>query len=92
MEKNMQKYIFNTLRVEMLKSMAAYPAGVIGDTKSNLEAAAAGWNMEWTTLYANFAKLPGRGVPRSGYIFWTNIQGRKIPREQIPETHRQYCR
>jgi len=36
---------------------AAYPAGVIGDTKGNLEAAAAGENMEWTTLYANFAKF-----------------------------------
>ena len=29
---------------------------MIGDTKSNLEAAAAGENMEWTTLYSNFAK------------------------------------
>jgi rubrerythrin len=35
---------------------ASYPAGVIGTTKANLEAAAAGENMEWTTLYANFAK------------------------------------
>jgi rubrerythrin len=30
---------------------------MIKDTKSNLEAAAAGENMEWTTLYANFAKI-----------------------------------
>ncbi|RPH88053.1 MAG: rubrerythrin family protein, partial [Deltaproteobacteria bacterium] len=36
---------------------AAYPAGVIGDTKSNLEAAAAGENLEWTTLYSNFANV-----------------------------------
>jgi len=35
---------------------AVYPAGAIKDTKSNLEAAAAGENMEWTTLYQDFAK------------------------------------
>jgi rubrerythrin len=35
---------------------AGYPAGVIGKTKENLEAAAAGEKMEWTTLYADFAK------------------------------------
>jgi rubrerythrin len=37
--------------------VAAYPAGMIKDTKSNLEAAAAGENMEWTALYADFAKI-----------------------------------
>lgn len=36
--------------------MATYPAGMIKDTKSNLEAAAAGENMEWTTIYVDFAK------------------------------------
>jgi rubrerythrin len=30
---------------------------VIGDIKSNLEAAAAGENLEWATLYSNFAKI-----------------------------------
>jgi rubrerythrin len=30
---------------------------MIKDTKSNLEAAAAGENLEWTTLYADFAKV-----------------------------------
>jgi len=30
---------------------ASFPAGVIGDTAANLEAAAAGENMEWTKLY-----------------------------------------
>jgi len=34
----------------------SYPAGTIKDTKSNLEAAAAGENLEWTVLYANFAQ------------------------------------
>jgi len=36
---------------------ASYPAGIIGDTKSNLEAAAAGENMEWTILYSDAAKV-----------------------------------
>jgi len=36
---------------------ASYPAGVIADTKSNLEAAAAGENLEWTTLYSDFAAI-----------------------------------
>ena len=30
---------------------ASYPAGVIGDTSANLEASAAGENLEWTKLY-----------------------------------------
>ena len=36
---------------------AGYPAGVIGDTKANLEAAAAGEQMEWTTIYHNFSSI-----------------------------------
>ena len=34
---------------------AKYPAGVIGTTKENLAAAAAGEQMEWGTLYPSFA-------------------------------------
>ena len=30
---------------------------MIKDTKRNLEAAAKGENLEWTTLYADFAKI-----------------------------------
>jgi len=30
---------------------------MIKDTKSNLEAAAAGENLEWTTIYADFGKI-----------------------------------
>lgn len=35
--------------------MAAYPAGVVGNTADNLKAAAAGENLEWTKLYQDFA-------------------------------------
>jgi rubrerythrin len=56
-EKEHAKIFFQHLEGGEVEITAAYPAGVIGDTKKNLEAAAAGENMEWTTLYANFAKV-----------------------------------
>jgi len=56
-EKEHAKIFFKHLEGGDVEIMAAYPAGIIRDTKSNLEAAAAGENMEWTTLYANFAKI-----------------------------------
>jgi rubrerythrin len=56
-EKEHAKIFFKYLEGGEVEITAAYPAGVIGDTKSNLEAAAAGENMEWTNLYANFAKI-----------------------------------
>jgi len=56
-EKEHAKIFFKHLEGGDAEITAAYPAGVIGNTKKNLEAAAAGENMEWTTLYANFAKV-----------------------------------
>ena len=56
-EKEHAKVFFSYLEGGDVEIIAAYPAGMIKDTKSNLEAAAAGENMEWTTLYANFAKV-----------------------------------
>lgn len=35
---------------------AGFPAGVVGSTEENLEAAAGGENFEWTELYPSFAK------------------------------------
>ena len=56
-EKEHAKVFFNYLEGGDVEIIAAYPAGMIKDTKSNLEAAAKGENMEWTTLYTNFAKI-----------------------------------
>lgn len=56
-EKEHAKVFFKYLEGGEVEITASYPAGVIGDTKSNLEAAAAGENMEWTTLYADAAKV-----------------------------------
>lgn len=55
-EKEHAKVFFKYLEGGDVEITAAYPAGKIQDTKSNLEAAAAGENMEWTVLYANFAE------------------------------------
>lgn len=56
-EKEHAQVFFNYLEGGNVEITAAYPAGVIGGTKNNLEAAAAGENMEWTTLYSGFAKV-----------------------------------
>ncbi|MBP1711058.1 MAG: rubrerythrin, partial [Deltaproteobacteria bacterium] len=56
-EKEHAKVFFKYLEGGEVEITASYPAGVIGDTKSNLEAAAAGENMEWTVLYADAAKV-----------------------------------
>jgi rubrerythrin len=55
-EKEHAKVFFKYLEGGDVEIVAAYPAGMIKDTKSNLEAAASGENMEWTTIYANFYK------------------------------------
>jgi rubrerythrin len=56
-EKEHAKVFFKYLEGGDTQIMAAYPAGMIKDTKSNLEAAAAGENLEWTTIYADFSKI-----------------------------------
>ncbi|MFH1248175.1 MAG: ferritin family protein [Candidatus Omnitrophota bacterium] len=55
-EKEHAKVFFKYLEGGDLEITSVYPAGVIKDTKSNLEEAAAGENMEWTTIYSDFAK------------------------------------
>ncbi|MDD5096977.1 MAG: rubrerythrin family protein [Candidatus Omnitrophica bacterium] len=55
-EKEHAKVFFKYLEGGDVEITTAYPAGVISDTKANLTEAAAGENMEWTTLYTDFAK------------------------------------
>ena len=50
-EKEHAKRFFKFLKGGEVEITASYPAGVIGDTAQNLEAAAAGENLEWTKLY-----------------------------------------
>jgi rubrerythrin len=56
-EKEHAKKFFELLEGGEAVITAAYPAGVIGDTAANLEAAANGERFEWTTLYKNFAEV-----------------------------------
>ena len=54
-EKEHAKAFFKHLEGGDVEITASYPAGAIRDTKSNLEEAAAGENLEWTSLYSNFS-------------------------------------
>ncbi|MDD5255165.1 MAG: rubrerythrin family protein [Candidatus Omnitrophica bacterium] len=56
-EKEHAKVFFKYLEGGDVEITAAYPAGMIKDTKSNLEAAAAGENLEWTSIYQDFGKV-----------------------------------
>ena len=50
-EKEHAKRFFKLLEGGEVEITASYPAGVIGDTAANLEAAAVGENLEWRELY-----------------------------------------
>lgn len=56
-EKEHAKRFFKFLEGGDLEITAAFPAGVIGDTLSNLKAAADGENEEHTVLYPGFAAV-----------------------------------
>jgi len=69
-EKEHAKIFFKHLEGGDAMITASYPAGKIGDTKSNLEAAAAGEKLEWTTLYADFGKIAkDEGFPDAARSF-----------------------
>ena len=50
-EKEHAKRFFKLLEGGDVEIQVSYPASVIGDTAANLEASAAGENLEWTKLY-----------------------------------------
>jgi len=69
-EKEHAKIFFKHLEGGDVEITAAYPAGSIKNTKSNLEAAAAGEKMEWTILYVDFGKVAGaEGFPEVAKSF-----------------------
>ncbi|MBN1691629.1 MAG: rubrerythrin family protein [Dehalococcoidia bacterium] len=53
-EKEHAEVFFKYLEGGEVEITAAYPAGIIGNTRANLEAAADGEKMEWSVLYADF--------------------------------------
>jgi rubrerythrin len=55
-EKEHAKIFFKHLQGGEVEIVASFPAGVIGDTLTNLKAAAAGEKMEWSCLYPDAEK------------------------------------
>jgi rubrerythrin len=56
-EREHAKRFFKFLQGGEVEITASFPAGVIGETAANLQAAAAGENHEWTELYPGFADV-----------------------------------
>lgn len=55
-EKEHAKRFFKFLEGGDLQITATFPAGIVGDTKANLKAAADGEQHEWGSMYPEFAK------------------------------------
>lgn len=69
-EKEHAKRFFKFLEGGMVEITATYPAGKIGTTAENLEAAAAGENEEWVELYPEFANIADEeGFPAIAVAF-----------------------
>ncbi len=63
-EKEHAKVFFKYLEGGDVEIVASYPAGEVKDTMSNLEAAADGEKLEWSTIYADFgATAKEEGFP-----------------------------
>ncbi|MCD8175940.1 MAG: rubrerythrin family protein [Tannerellaceae bacterium] len=69
-EKEHAKRFFKFLEGGMVEITATFPAGIIGDTKENLAAAADGENEEWADLYPEFAQIADEeGFPKIAVAF-----------------------
>jgi rubrerythrin len=56
-EKEHAELFFKQLKGGSAEITASYPAGIIADTASNLQAAAEGEKLEWSMLYPNFGNV-----------------------------------
>ena len=69
-EKEHAKIFFTYLEGGDIEITAAYPAGIIRDVKSNLEAAADGEKLEWTKIYNEFSAIAKKeGFPEISQSF-----------------------
>jgi rubrerythrin len=59
-EKEHAKRFFSFLEGSDLEITASFPAGMVRTTAENLKAAAEGENLEWSTLYPDFAAIADR--------------------------------
>lgn len=67
------KVFFRQLEGGEATITAGYPAGVIGGTLEQLEAAAAGERMEWTTIYTGFSDVAEQEGFKSAAHAFTQI-------------------
>jgi rubrerythrin len=80
-EKEHAKRFFKFLEGGMVEVTAAYPAGVIGTTAENLAEAADGENLEWSTLYPEFAKVADEeGLPEIAKV-WREVAKAEVGHE-----------
>ncbi len=64
------RQFFSLLEGGSVEICAAYPAGVVGDTKANLAEAAAGEREEWGKLYESFARTAtDEGFPHIANLY-----------------------
>ncbi len=64
------KQFFSLLEGGTVEITAAYPAGVVSDTKTNLAEAAAGEREEWGELYSSFADVAMQeGFPQIAALY-----------------------
>ena len=69
-EKEHAERFFKFLQGGDVEITASYPAGVIEDTAANLEASAAGENLEWTKLYKESKEIAqSEGFEKIAFVF-----------------------
>ncbi|MDR0989658.1 MAG: rubrerythrin family protein [Prevotellaceae bacterium] len=69
-EKEHAERMFKFLEGGAVEITASYPAGVIGTTLANLQAAAMGENEEWSMLYPHFADIAEKeGFPEVAAMY-----------------------
>lgn len=77
------KQFFSLLEGGMVEIKAAYPAGVVADTATNLAEAAAGEHEEWGDLYATFAKTAEEeGFPHIALLYRNIAKVEKMHEER----------
>ncbi len=87
-EKEHAKRFFKFLEGGNLEITATFPAGVIGTTEENLEAAACGENEEWTEMYPAFAEVAEKeGFPIIAAVF-RNVS---VAEKQHEKRYRALC-
>ena len=82
------KLFFSLLEGGVVTISAAYPAGVVADTKTNLAEAAAGELEEWSALYEDFAAVAAEeGFPHIAALYNSIITVEKMHEERYRKLH-----